>query len=190
MKKPLPHTILGYHGCDREIGEAIVLGKEKFHIRENKYDWLGSGIYFWENSPARALEWAKACVASPRLTRGSIKEPFVIGAIIDLQNCLDLTDMAYMGVLRGAYFQLQETFNLMCRRLPENKDANHQLDCMVINTAISLNNRNGNGQFDTVRGAYLEGEPIYPGAKILEKTHIQVCVRNLDCILGFFVPAI
>ena len=26
---------------------------------ENDYDWLGSGIYFWEEGPKRALEWAQ-----------------------------------------------------------------------------------------------------------------------------------
>ena len=26
---------------------------------DNDYDWLGNGIYFWEEAPARAYEWAK-----------------------------------------------------------------------------------------------------------------------------------
>jgi len=42
--------------------------------------------------------------------------------------------------------------------------------------------------FDSTRGAFIEGDPIYEGAGIYEKTHIQICIRNLNCIKGFFLP--
>ena len=42
--------------------------------------------------------------------------------------------------------------------------------------------------FDTVRGIFTEGGPIFKGAGIREKNHIQVCIRNLNCIKGFFIP--
>ncbi|UPK68548.1 hypothetical protein [Chitinophaga filiformis] len=42
--------------------------------------------------------------------------------------------------------------------------------------------------FDTVRGVFTEGGPAFTGAGILEKNHIQICVRNLNSIMGFFVP--
>ena len=48
-----------YHGCDREIAEAVLSGKETLQPSENDYDWLGPGIYFWVDSPDRALDWAK-----------------------------------------------------------------------------------------------------------------------------------
>ena len=57
----------------------------------NSYDWLGHGVYFWENNEQRAFQFAQE--ASKR-TSSSIKEPFVIGAVIDLGYCLDLTDMS------------------------------------------------------------------------------------------------
>jgi hypothetical protein len=34
----------------------------------------------------------------------------------------------------------------------------------------------------------LEGDPIYPGAGVYEKSHIQTCFRNPNCIKGFFLP--
>jgi hypothetical protein len=40
--------------------------------------------------------------------------------------------------------------------------------------------------FDSVRGAFSEGGPAFPGAKIEMKSHIQICIRNLNCIKGFF----
>lgn len=39
---------------------------------------------------------------------------------------------------------------------------------------------------DSVRGVFTEGKPIYPGAGFDEKTHIQIVVRNQDCIKGVF----
>ena len=50
--------ILGFHGCDESIVDNILLGKEDLKQSDNTYDWLGHGIYFWENSPSRALEFA------------------------------------------------------------------------------------------------------------------------------------
>ncbi len=185
-----PKIVFGYHGCDREVGESVLAGKTQLTYSKNRYDWLGSGVYFWENSPARAWDWAETCASNPRLTQGRIKDPFVIGAIIDLGQCLNLTDVAHMSVLREAYKQLEKTLEMAGGELPKNSEKGHQLDCLVINTAVKLNEEKGNSSFDTVRGAYIEGDPIYPNAKIFEKTHLQLCVRNLNCILGYFKPAL
>ena len=58
--------VLGYHGCDRETSERLLLN-EPFRPSENAYDWLGAGIYFWEANPDRALDWARH--------RSSLKNP-------------------------------------------------------------------------------------------------------------------
>ena len=42
--------------------------------------------------------------------------------------------------------------------------------------------------FDSTRGVFTEGGEVFPGAKIQKKNHIQICVRNLNCIKGFFLP--
>ncbi len=43
--------------------------------------------------------------------------------------------------------------------------------------------------FQTVRGAFVEGDPVYEGARIHAKTHVQIAVRDPSCILGYFRPA-
>src|SRR5271155_2352654 len=53
----LSSFILGYHGCDRKVGERLLEGAA-FKPSDNDYDWLGPGIYFWEANPRRALEFA------------------------------------------------------------------------------------------------------------------------------------
>ena len=55
----LPSFILGFHGCDESVKDSLLLGKAKLKPSNNEYDWLGSGIYFWENDPDRALSYAK-----------------------------------------------------------------------------------------------------------------------------------
>lgn len=42
--------------------------------------------------------------------------------------------------------------------------------------------------FDSVRGVFTEGGPAFEGAGLFEKSHIQVCIRNPNCIKGFFIP--
>ena len=39
---------------------------------------------------------------------------------------------------------------------------------------------------DTVKGVFLEGRPIYEGSGFYERTHIQIAVRNHECIKGVF----
>ena len=61
------------------------------------------------------------------------------------------------------------------------------LDCAVINYTYSILESKGMS-FDSVMGAFQESSPAFEGSDILEKTHIQICIRNKDCILGYFLP--
>jgi len=67
--------ILAYHGCDRSVAERL-LNNRPFRISENEYDWLGSGVYFWESNPARALHWARHLKKVARKGSGKIKQPY------------------------------------------------------------------------------------------------------------------
>jgi hypothetical protein len=43
--------------------------------------------------------------------------------------------------------------------------------------------------FATVRGIFTEGGELYPGGRIMAKTHVQVCVRDPEkSIKGYFRP--
>jgi hypothetical protein len=41
--------------------------------------------------------------------------------------------------------------------------------------------------FDSTRGVFTEGGEAFEGSAIQTKNHIQICVRNLNCIQGFFL---
>ena len=86
--------VLGYHGCDGTVAARLLAGA-RWQPSQNDYDWLGEGRYFWEANPRRGLDFA---IEASKRPRAKIKNPAVVGAIIDLGNCLDLMTMA--GIVR------------------------------------------------------------------------------------------
>jgi hypothetical protein len=69
---------IGFHGTSVERAERILA--HGFEASRNDYDWLGDGAYFFQDALGRAREWAQRF--------GS--QAAVIGAEIDLDDCLDL----------------------------------------------------------------------------------------------------
>lgn len=188
-----PAFVLGYHGCDRQIGEDVLSGGKPLRASNNDYDWLGTGIYFWENSSSRALAWATAAQKNPKLSASKIDNPFVVGAIIDLENCLDLLEAESIRIVASAHNRLCDACREAGVAVPENRStAGHMtlrhLDCAVINFAHSLRDEAGSTPFDSVRAAFFEGESLYPGAGFQKQTHIQICVRSPKSIIGYFRP--
>lgn len=188
--------VLGFHGCDETVGEAVLAGKQHLVPSTNDHDWLGHGIYFWENSPERARQWAEFLARHPRRSRRPVTKPFVVGAIIDLGFCLDLTEASSLEAVRTAHQELSDLFEAADIWLPPNEpghsaDENlikRNLDCAVINYLHQARAGQGEPPYDSVRGAFFEGRPLYAGAGIMEKTHIQICVRNPRQIRGYFRP--
>ena len=195
MYSSLPTFVIGFHGCDKEVQQKVLLGKATLTSSENDYDWLGDGIYFWENNPTRALDFAKEVKNNPRRYSVNIKIPAVIGAIIDLGNCFNLVDSRYIELLREGYTLLTKTAEKAGFNLPQNtirddsgNTLKRNLDCAVIRTIHTSREAGGKEPFDTVRGVFIEGKELYENAGFNTKTHIQLCVRNVNCIKGFFLP--
>jgi hypothetical protein len=195
MSSTLPSFVLGYHGCDKSVADAIFSGKTT-HLNpsQNEYDWLGHGIYFWENSPERAMNYAKQQMSrTGRLNK--IKEPCVLGAVIDLGNCLDLLDSRFSEIIRRGYQEMTDALKQAGRDIPKNHKLSEsndillrKLDCAVINFVHSTRKRDNFERFDSVRAAFVEGPPIYEESGFFEKTHIQICVRDSGKVRGYFRP--
>jgi len=188
------NLILGFHGCELSEQKKLIDDPSYVRLSKNSYDWLGHGMYFWENNPERALLWAEQ-----KKKAGTLKEPAVVGAVLSLGKCLDLLDSAYIDLLKKSY----QLFKIDAEKLdkPIPKNVNHPsdagkdrvlryLDCAVIEYTHSFLKSQKEVPFDSVRAAFIEGEPIYPGAGFNEKTHIQICIINSNCIKGFFKPRI
>lgn len=63
-----------------------------------------------------------------------------------------------------------------------------KLDCTVIAHFHADMEDSGNESFDSARGLFMEGRPIYEGSGLFAKTHVQICIRNPNCIKGLFDP--
>lgn len=180
--------VLGYHGCDRSVGEKVLLGDTDLRKSEKDYDWLGPGVYFWESDPRRAWEWA-----DQRANDGKIGKPFVLGAAIDLGNCLDLMARESLELLANSYEWLTEMVRRAAdgRPLPENRGNDgdklmRYLDCAVIKFLHQALSEREEPAFDTVRGLFAEGTELYSGSGFKKKTHVQIAVCNEAAIKGYF----
>ena len=103
--------VIGYHACRNEVADRLLDG-DPFRPSRNDWGWLGSGVYFWEFGHQRAHDWAQQW---PRLQGKAFA---VVGAILQLGNCLDLLDtdhtrrlaeVANQYLARGAEVLAQRT---------------------------------------------------------------------------------
>jgi hypothetical protein len=182
--------ILGFHGTDESVVNDVLNGKGDLKKRDNVYDWSGHGIYFWDNSPSRAMDWA---IELSKRKGSKITKPVVIGAILDLGYCLDLLDYKNLELVKFGYSMLESTLSASKIPMPQNKgnDADltlRELDCASIQSLHSSIADDNEKEFDSVRGVFWEGKRLYPNAGFREKNHIQICVRNIECIKGYFLP--
>jgi hypothetical protein len=187
-------TVIGYHGCDATLADNVLAGKTQLKLSTNRYDWLGTGIYFWEHGPQRAIEWA---VEQARFSGRKIAIPSVLGARINLGVCLDLLDTANTELLRRWYVEFRITVRQEGSRMPHNRDAPGTRrgdkvlrfrDCAVIDYTLNDLAEAEHVKYQTVRGVFLEGKPAFPGSKIALKSHIQIAVKDPACIVEFFRP--
>ena len=168
-----PEKVVAYHGCHIETARRILTG-QPMSPSINKYDWLGAGVYFWEYAPERASEWARSRFG---------RETAVLMADIQLGRCLNLLDTAYFESLAETYADIAERNKQAGRTMPVNQqDKRHYLDRAVIDEYCEVLAGLGT-VYQTVRGCFPEGLPLYEGSKIFRETHVQIAAREPSCIL-------
>ena len=123
------------------------------------------------------------------------KNPAVIGTVVNLGHCLDLTDYGSSEILKNGYDILSYELSLLGKEMPINKNVKgnndlllRELDCAVIQRIHQFNHEVGRRSYDSVRGLFIEGKPVYEESGIMDKTHIQLCIINPNCIKGYFKP--
>lgn len=203
--------VLAYHGCDITTRDRLVRGEIEPRISSNQYDWLGDGMYFFEGDPSRALKLAQNSHDNPNqlLTRKAIATPAAVGAILEVERWFDLTTQvgienfthAAQAVIDGSAnggtpppvnkpaFEGDE--DLLHRAFDKAAcDMVHTLRKYVHEQA--LHNKDtaaiiASAPYQAARGAFEQGGFIADGSSICVDTHIQIAVRDLSCIKGWFL---
>jgi hypothetical protein len=167
--------VLGYHGCQKLFADGVRSGRitlDQWMPSQNLYDWLGKGIYLWENSRSRAKQWAIEQFAD---------EADVLEMEIDLGQCLDFLESTYHDDLRATYKSLRTQLRGQGLKMPMNRGKLHNLDNLVINNFVEVM-RQERIHFQTVRGVFEEGRPVFPGSALRTQSHMQIAVRDVECL--------
>ena len=190
-----PRYILGFHGCDESVAQKLLQETPTFKQSDNLYDWLGNGMYFWENDPNRAWDFVHEAKKRDEIKEKDVYKypnPTVIGAVLDLGHCLDLTENHYRKLLKDTYQKYKKFTQETKAEMPQNKkayDGDHDKLLRPLDRAVIefLHATNIDTQvFDSVRGMFVEGKELYEGAGFHEKTHVQIAIRNPQMIKGYF----
>ena len=174
---PAP-TMRGYHGTSSQV--AILIEAEGFQRSRNAYDWLGDGVYFFQDAPLRAWEWASKRYG---------EDAAVVGADISIVNCMDLLDIAWNDVLSDGHDAYLKLLRDLGRSGPTQFKGAHPLDREIINYTAEVLTERG-VRISCVRAAFREGRQVYPGSAFFDRSHVQIAVRDIEaCIRQVWLEA-
>jgi hypothetical protein len=195
------HKVFGYHGTTLSAAKAIMADPMQFQSSTSEGDWLGQGIYFFENSFRKGTEWAlRTFDKCSRL--GDAEAPAVLGCEIDLSNCLDLCDPRHSEDLQSwvianfdlASGPLQHAPRLLTvagkeisvsdlpYRSPKNRALYHHphkvnvLDKVLIDAFVDA--LPANKRFSTVRAPFNSGRQLFPNSYLFHNSQVQIAVRD------------
>jgi hypothetical protein len=177
-------TVVGYHGTKRSVALRVVSGEASILRSENEYDWLANGVYYWEYAPKQAWEWAEQKRRNGKWDQN--EEVAVIASMIRLGFCFDFLDPDNVRELVKYY----DEYLVFCKTFGRSPQRNFQhrkyLDCAVFQFAYRAFELDGT-PVDSARAVYVptksEGR-VWKSSWVHKDSHIQLCVRNDDCILG------
>ncbi len=167
MRKEIKYTDQlipnAYHGTSNENAKKIC--RDGFIASCGEKQFLGDGIYFYENSLKHAQNWAE------RYFKG---EPIaIIKAQVVLGRCLDLNNWEH----RNLIVDVKE--RLISRGHKESTDA----------AVINFIAKNFNPKIDTVRACYVQPKygNLFPGSKFYSYSQLILCVKNKNNISGCYI---
>lgn len=162
--------VYGYHGTSGDAAARILTAG--FLQKHKKYHWLGDGAYFWQDAPRRAWQWA---------SEHHGEDAAVVGAAIELSDCMDMLDVGWFDLMLGVYDRYLEKCKQDGVVPPIQEGPFHRLDAAVINYTVGVLAEEGR-HVRSVRCSFGEGNSVFPGSAIYSLNHIQIAVRDLAVI--------
>jgi hypothetical protein len=172
-------VVEGFHGTTLAAAQSIL--HDGFKLSEKRWDWLGDGVYFFQDGPYRAREWALEWAVA---RYGG--EAAVLGASIRLERAtlMDLIDTDWSERLKTLYLEYVEYREREGKPIPQQNpklSGRHDLDRDVVNFAVRLWGQKGT-TIRAVRGAFEEGDRVYENSAFYDRAHVQIAVRDVSLI--------
>lgn len=190
--------VRGYHGTSLDIAQQIAANRLPFKPSVNNDDWLGGGIYFFQDGLSRARTWAV------NRYRDGAEIPAVLAVDIDLTHCIDLFDSSACFALSRAYqaFEIHaanlladpvqaglcvengDVFTTACREVDprKRKPIQNFRDRAMVDWYVDRLLKNGQ-PVNSVRGMFLSGKAVFPESHLFNWAHAQIAVVN-PVVLG------
>ncbi|NTW88131.1 MAG: hypothetical protein HGB26_03200 [Desulfobulbaceae bacterium] len=165
-------SAIGFHGTSNYNYENILAAG--FEQSKNPGDWLGMGVYFFQDAPIRAKKWSS-----------SHSDPVVIGAEISLEHCMDFLDVLWWETLSEAFNELKRVCLKKGVPFPCQKNGNNKRDKMVIDLAVDALATIG-VEIKSVRAIFKEGEKVFAKSALNKLDHVQIAVREEDAIRRYW----
>jgi hypothetical protein len=166
--------VWGYHGTTRARADAILSGGQ-FRISQNPWEWLGDGVYFWQDAPHRARAWGQQWGCRDG------EEVAVLRAQLRLQACLDLLDTEWADLIWDYAARFETELSKQDIQLKNYLRGRHELDAAFFNYLVDAMREQGI-LIQTVRAAIAEGEVLFEGSPIRRESHVQIAVRDTTLI--------
>lgn len=163
--------VIAYHGTSFNAASNILV--KGFKPSEGEKQWLGLGVYFYQDSQEHAYNWAL------NVKKLNPKEIVVLQALIRLGRCLDLLHNPAHSDLLENYFNEAEN-RIFKKNLKSRKYSDEQIS-ITESVVIDLIHRDT--AIETIRTSFSSGKPIFPGSRFTRGQQIIICVRNLNNIL-------
>lgn len=162
--------VKAYHAGELDEIDTFIKHRSGIRHSSSQGNWLGVGVYFWENDPERAEEWQL------RRNKGAILEceidtRFLLNLLVKSEHTIEFYDRA-----RQLAENLAKTPNLRNQRDAQKFDLDHQ-----VFRATQQYFQRDKGLVG-LRRAFFLGESITPHGNLYENQHIQICLWDTSAI--------
>lgn len=153
------YQCIGYHGTEKEKADVIIASKKFIESNSGK-DWLGKGVYFFEDDIQQAINFVSKArkVESYKIIKANIKS----------NKWLDLIKVENYSELQVIAEELEKR-NLSI------------LKKYKLNNAVIIDFMYKIEKFDVVSAVFEYNNKRIKNSNIMPM-QIQICVKNMDCI--------
>lgn len=161
--------IIGYHGTNYKNG-TIILKDKAYIVSGTVRDWLGAGVYFFEDDMHQAYMFAK-------FKKGVLEHD----KIMVLKTKIHVNEDKYLNLLIDDDRRFLKIFAKRIKEKIETMEKDvgkwEHKEGLIIDFFNKLNEIE---KIDVVKAAYMvpKSEPLYGCLPI----QLQVCVKNINCI--------